>query len=94
MRYIICYDIMDDRRRRKVSAFLEEFAIRVQESVFVGELTVPELKKIKSKLKKMANVDSDNGMVDSVHIYPICNSCWKKVWQLGSDIGLEKVIVI
>ncbi|MGM9580869.1 MAG: CRISPR-associated endonuclease Cas2 [Anaerovibrio sp.] len=94
MRYLICYDIADDRRRKKVSALLEEDAFRIQESVFVGEFTAQELKKIKASLKKLAHVDGEKEAVDSVHIYPLCDACWKKVWQIGSGTGLERVIIV
>lgn len=94
MRYLICYDIADDRRRKKVSNLLEEAAFRIQESVFVGEFTAQELKKIKVSLKKLANVDGEKEAVDSVHIYPLCDACWKKAWQIGSGTGLERVIIV
>lgn len=94
MRYLICYDIADDKRRKKVSALLEEAAFRIQESVFVGEFTAHELKKIKAGIKNLAHVNGEKEAVDSVHIYPLCDACWKKAWQIGSGTGLEKVIIV
>ena len=32
--YVFCYDISNDRRRRRVARVLEEIGLRVQESVF------------------------------------------------------------
>ncbi|MBF0415326.1 MAG: CRISPR-associated endonuclease Cas2 [Magnetococcales bacterium] len=34
MRYIICYDISENKRRRKLSECLDGYGDRVQESVF------------------------------------------------------------
>ena len=34
MFYLVCYDIVSDRRRNKVSKLLEAYGLRVQKSVF------------------------------------------------------------
>ncbi|MBY0508405.1 MAG: CRISPR-associated endonuclease Cas2 [Bryobacteraceae bacterium] len=39
MRFVICYDITDDRRRARVSAALLDYGARLQESVFVATHT-------------------------------------------------------
>ena len=39
MLHIFAYDIADDRVRARVSKCLEEKAVRVQESVFEGQMT-------------------------------------------------------
>ena len=39
MRYLICYDISDDKVRRSVVKYLEQRAWRVQYSVFSCEMT-------------------------------------------------------
>ena len=94
MRYLICYDIKDDKRRKKVAELLEEKAFRIQESVFVGEFTAQDLKKAKAGIKRLVHVNGEQGDIDSVHIYPLCDACWKKVWKLGSGTGLERVIIV
>ena len=33
---VFCYDVSRDRAREQLSGFLEEYAVRVQESVFEG----------------------------------------------------------
>lgn len=78
----------------KVAELLEEMAFRIQESVFVGEFTAQDLKKAKAGIKKLVHVNGEQGDIDSVHIYPLCDACWKKVWQLGSGTGLERVIIV
>ena len=34
MFYLICYDVVNDRRRNRVSRLLEGYGLRVQKSVF------------------------------------------------------------
>ena len=68
MRYLICYDIKDDKRRKKVADLLEEVAFRIQESVFVGEFAAQDLKKAKAGIKRLVHVNGEQGDIDSVHI--------------------------
>lgn len=39
MRYVVVYDVSDDRLRQRVANTCEAFGFRVQESVFECELT-------------------------------------------------------
>ena len=65
MRYIIAYDITDDRRRRKIDKFLSGIGVRVQESVFEACLKTHQLTSVKNQL-----LDLDN-----VRIYRQCANC-------------------
>lgn len=53
MKVIICYDVSDNRLRSTLAKYLERFANRVQESVFVAELGVKQVLKMKEATKKL-----------------------------------------
>lgn len=38
MRFLVCYDIADDRRRDRMAKALLDYGARIQESVFLAEL--------------------------------------------------------
>ena len=47
-KYLICYDIEDDKIRRKFFEKMKDFGlVSIQKSVFYGDLTVPELTAMK-----------------------------------------------
>jgi len=81
MKYVVCFDISDDKKRKIVSEMLEEFGIRVQRSVFEIEINKTSLKKLLSKIKK--NIDK----FDSVRFYSMHSDTIKKSIYLG--VGSE-----
>lgn len=82
-RYVICYDITDDKRRRKIFELLKDHGQRVQYSIFECELDEKTFLKLKHKLKCI--MDSD----DSIIIYPLCENCINKVVAMGFYIGYK-----
>jgi len=64
--YIIAYDISDKKRLRKVHKLVEEYAVRVQRSVFSAPFTTVLLKELVQRLKKIINTKQDD-----IRIYPL-----------------------
>ena len=86
MKYVIVYDIVDDKRRCHVVRILLGVCYRVQKSVFEGFLSSDELTNITAKLTKV--IDSKE---DSVRFYPLCEACNKKIDLIGVGIMIEKI---
>jgi len=61
---IIVYDI-NEKRVAKVLKYLRRFLNWIQNSVFEGELTIAELKKVKSGLKKLMKTEEDSVIIFS-----------------------------
>ncbi len=78
MRYVVCYDLGDDRRRSRVATALLDFGMRVQESVFVADLNEELAGRMKERLTRLVDVDWDK-----VHIFEVCAACEKRAWTLG-----------
>lgn len=57
---IIVYDIPDDKRRTKLSKFLEGYGRRAQWSVFECFLSLEEMRKLYQKVKKLVKSSEDN----------------------------------
>ena len=75
---IISYDIVDDKRRTKVSKMLENYGTRVQYSVFECLIEEQQLKKIKELAGEIINFSED-----SIRYYIICENCQKKINIMG-----------
>jgi CRISPR-associated protein Cas2 len=78
MFYLICYDIVDDRRRNKVAHLLEGYGLRVQKSVFESVLTPDQYQMLQKKLLKYLNAQEDQ-----VRFYPLSPRYRKKVAIVG-----------
>lgn len=69
--YIVCYDIEDDDRRRRISELLERHGARVQKSVFELALTgETERQELRAELAELAGVEARG-----VRFYRLCASC-------------------
>ncbi len=85
MKYVISFDISNDRTRYKAAKILLEYGYRVQESVFEGFLSKESIAEIQSKLSNLINPQTD-----SVRIYPLCLDCEKKVEIIGNGKKVEE----
>ena len=78
MRFLICYDIADDRRRGRMAALLMDFGTRIQESVFVATLD----EELRDRMIERTRRVMDE-LEDSVHVFAICAGCANRVLILG-----------
>jgi CRISPR-associated protein Cas2 len=52
--YAVCYDVSDDRERRKVDKLLKGYGFRAQKSVFECHLTATQKQTLFSMLERMS----------------------------------------
>lgn len=78
MLHAVCYDIADDRRRRKMAKLLEGYGVRVQHSVFEARLDHEKLLSLRKKIER--RIDPE---LDSVRIYRICARCRESIEVIG-----------
>jgi CRISPR-associated protein Cas2 len=86
MKYIVSFDITNDRIRARVVKILSEYAYRVQKSVFEGIISKESLEEMRNKIEKTIEEKSD-----SVRIYPLCGKCEAEVKIIGTGIKVEAV---
>ncbi len=94
MRYVVCYDIADDRRRRRVADLLDAHGDRLQESVFEIFAARELIEKCLEMLEAIMDFQEDR-----LAIYSLCASCNRNAVYLGvsSDIprtGEEEVFIV
>ena len=78
MFWVVCYDIPDDKRRRRVVKIMEGAGRRAQYSVFECELDANKLARLEHLLVKVIQDDEDD-----VRFYPLNEGDLKKVILLG-----------
>ncbi|MBD3808682.1 MAG: CRISPR-associated endonuclease Cas2 [Epsilonproteobacteria bacterium] len=81
MRYVVAYDISNDKRRKKMGDLLERYGIRVNFSVFEIELNATKYKKL---LEEIEDKELLNKKYDSVRFYHICENCLPKCSELSN----------
>ena len=80
MFYLVCYDIVSDTRRNKVSKLLESYGLRVQKSVFECVLDEEQYKKISKYLMRLVNKAEDQ-----VRFYPMSAHTRCKIAVVGTQ---------
>lgn len=80
-RYVVAYDISNDKNRRKVGEALEAFGKRVNYSVFEIQVkTKAQKNALEKELLKLLKPKED-----SLRFYHICQNCVEKSWSLGEE---------
>ena len=77
MKYLITYDIENNKRRKKVSDELEAYGYRVNFSVFECELNKTKMKNLVKKLEELIDKKKD-----SLRFYHVCENCIPKSFEL------------
>ena len=80
MLVLVVYDIPNDKRRTKLSNFLEGYGRRVQLSVFECFLSLEEMRELHEKVKKLVKPVEDN-----VRFYWISQEAVSRVLVIGAE---------
>ena len=86
IRYVVTYDIADDRRREDVATVLSGYGPRVQLSVFECDLrTGREAAALRSKLRELIDP-----VEDQVRLYPLDDRSARQVAVIGARVIEER----
>ncbi|WP_137134455.1 CRISPR-associated endonuclease Cas2 [Rhizobium sp. FKY42] len=80
---VFCYDVSDDRRRRRVAKLLEEEAVRVQYSVFEARMSD------RASARLAASIEAVLAESDSLRVYTIGRSGETKCDVRGAGVPIE-----
>jgi len=81
---VVCYDIVEDRRRTRVARKLRGYLTRVQKSVFEGPLAEDRLDSLRRML-----LEEIDPVTDTVRIFHLCARCIPATEVLGVGTYLE-----
>ena len=82
MKYIICYDIKEDRVRARVVKYLEARALRVQYSVFTCRATAVQMEAMRAELLRLVSAAD----MPLLMIAPLCRACEQGLWMYGQPL--------
>ncbi|MFY7952906.1 MAG: CRISPR-associated endonuclease Cas2 [Armatimonadaceae bacterium] len=89
--YLVCYDISNPKRLRKVAKICEDFGYRRQLSVFLVRVSATEFVRLRARLYEAVNLDEDQ-----VLFLPLCGKCCGGIESLGrpTDPAESKDVVL
>jgi CRISPR-associated protein Cas2 len=76
--YIICYDVRDDKRLRKVAKHLKGYGERIQFSVFRCRLSKRGVERLKWELTKIMDLEDD------LLVIGLCSNCARSICSRDS----------
>ncbi len=76
--YLVCYDISDEKRLRKIAKVMEDYGVRVLYSVFECVLSEEEFFEMKEKVEAIMD-----WLEDKVIYYRLCEKCAFPVEHIG-----------
>lgn len=91
-RYVVAYDVPDNRRRHRVARHLEAHAERLQKSVFEAVIDPGDMDRCLQVLKGILDPDKD-----SLAVYRLCRACERSrsyFGQANESIGDEEVFIV
>ncbi|MDZ4711304.1 MAG: CRISPR-associated endonuclease Cas2 [bacterium] len=86
MKYIISYDISNDKKREKIAKILLNHGVRMQLSYFECELTYKQLVEVSYKISKLINQGCD-----SIIYCPVCKRCYKDKKSYGVEYTIREL---
>ena len=76
--WLVCYDISDPKRLRKVATACEDYGARKQLSVFLCRVTATDVVRLRARLYEIVNLQEDQ-----VLFIPLCGKCVGAIEALG-----------
>lgn len=91
--WLVCYDISDPRRLRRVALACEDYGVRKQLSVFLVRVSATQFERLRGRLYEI--IDRER---DQVLFMPLCAKCVMKMETMGRGMeavdGKDVVVVV
>lgn len=81
-KWLVIYDIRDEKRLARIAKIMLKFGFRVQKSVYELECGKQSVIKMRKMVKNVMHEE------DSVIIFDMCPKCWQKKRQIGLKAGI------
>lgn len=87
MKVVVSYDIVENKKRQKVIDTLEGYGfMRVQKSVFLGEVKIRKVRKLLFELSGVIDLEKD-----ALCILNICEKCYGKGIFISRNMNYKMI---
>ena len=90
MKYFVCYDVPESKIRAKVTKCLQSVAYRIQYSVFTGDASIAEIRKLQNKLEHIVASSEKARLL----VLLLNEECIEKSWSYGLPLEEQKPYVL
>jgi CRISPR-associated protein Cas2 len=90
--WLVCYDISDPKRLRRVATACEDYGVRKQYSVFLCRLSKAQFERLRARLYDLIHHGEDQ-----VLFLPVCGKCVVKMESMGrpmEPVDARDVVVV
>ena len=84
MKYVVCYDIPESKVRKKITKCLQTVSYRIQYSVFSGDASIGDIRKLQRRLEHIVSKSEDARVL----VLLLTEECVKQSWSYG--VALEE----
>lgn len=84
MHLLLCYDVVEDKRRTRLHNHLKAWLEPVQKSVFEGRIRTDRLGELTALVERIIDHETD-----SVRIYSLCAGCRSLTHHIGTASPVE-----
>ena len=93
-RFVVCYDVTSDKRRRKIAKCLDGYGDRIQDSVFELVVDRAMMEACCAQIARLIDRSEDH-----VAIYRLCRGCaleriYLGIGETADRIGEESVFIV
>jgi CRISPR-associated protein Cas2 len=79
--WVVCYNITDIKRLRRVERICSDFGYRAQDSVFACSISAKQLDTLQKRLLRVMSIADD-----TVRYYPLCKRDQNSMVSHGHDL--------
>lgn len=90
--YLVCYDISDPKRLRRVARACEDYGYRKQYSVFLVRVSATDFVRLRSRLYELIDLNTDQ-----VWFVPLTDACLRRAESIGrptEDFDANNVVIV
>jgi len=90
--WLVCYDISDPKRLRKVATACEDYGVRKQYSVFLCRISATDMVRLRTRLYDLIDLEADQ-----VLFLPLCARCVNQIEAIGrasEAVDARDVVVV
>ena len=90
--WLVCYDICDPKRLRRVARCCEDFGERKQYSVFLCRITLTDYMRMRARLYDLIDKKEDQ-----VLFIPLCGKCVREIDSIGwiaTPVDARDVVIV
>lgn len=91
---LVFFDISNPKKYRKLTKLLKQYCIRIQKSVFEGQLKASQIRELVYAIERLMAMESYYDSNDSIRVYKVAGNCNLTVFGAYANTIMEENIFL